>query len=115
MEEEKVSQAKFLELLAERNDLMNQLMNAKAENILDKVPDQYKQWTLATIAELIDQAEKEPQLDNGHEGFAKMYAKLDAVWDEVKRHHGELEKTRVTVDLIELAALAIRFMSEVKH
>ena len=50
--------------------------------------------------------------NSAHEGFAVLKEEVDELWDEVKKNRSKRCKRLMRVEAMQVAAMAVRFMSE---
>lgn len=55
-----------------------------------------------------------PPFNSAHEGFAVLKEEVDELWDEVKGHDGPERSRRMREEAVQVAAMAIRFLMDVK-
>ena len=66
---------------------------------------------IQTIIEELDRATKKfGPIASAHEGYAVILEELDEMWDEIKKN--DVDKARQ--EAIQVAAMAIRFLMDVK-
>lgn len=61
-------------------------------------------------AEVVRAIEKYPTFNSAHEGYAVIAEELDELWDEVKGNG----PVRARKEAVQVAAMAIRFMTDIK-
>ena len=61
-------------------------------------------------AEVVRAIEKFPTFNSAHEGYAVIAEELDELWDEVKAN----SPVRARKEAIQVAAMAIRYMTDIK-
>lgn len=61
------------------------------------------------LAELVKATEKHGPMLSQHEGYAVILEELDEAWEEIKRNN----KEAATEEMIQVAAMALRFLIDV--
>jgi hypothetical protein len=61
-------------------------------------------------AEVVRAIEKFPTFNSAHEGYAVIAEELDELWDEVKAN----SPVRARKEAVQVAAMGIRFMTDIK-
>lgn len=72
------------------------------------VADQW--WRTAVRPELVKATQRYGSFSSAHEGYAVILEELDEMWDEIKKNN----TTRSKEECIQVAAMAIRFLVDVK-
>lgn len=62
--------------------------------------------------ELDKSIQKLPKLHSAHQAYAKTLEELDEVWCEVRRKPGKRRPKKLKRELIQVAAMALRFWME---
>jgi hypothetical protein len=75
-------------------------MDKKIEYILHQVKD-----------ELFRAMKNNAPMNSAHEGYAVILEELDETWDEIKRN----DPVRTREEMIQVAAMAIRFLYDVER
>lgn len=75
--------------------------------------------TGAVLADVVDEVmnamEAYPPFNSAHEGFGVLKEEVDELWDEVKVKQGERDIENMRKEAIQVAAMAIRFASDICH
>jgi hypothetical protein len=66
----------------------------------------------AIIRELNTARENFPDMSSEHEGYAIILEELDEAWDEIKKSPSKRDPKRVRAEMIQVAAMAIRFLDD---
>ena len=66
----------------------------------------------AVMAELRTAEERFPPMQSEHEGYAIILEELDEAWDEIKKSPSRRDKARIRAEMIQVAAMALRFISD---
>lgn len=73
--------------------------------------------TGVALADLVEEIEaatsKFPPMNSAHEGFAVLKEEVDELWDHVKVKQGERDIEAMRKEAIQIAAMAIRFATDV--
>jgi hypothetical protein len=70
---------------------------------------------VAVSRELATAMAKNGPFNSAHEGYAVILEELDELWEEVRKHRGERDVAAMRKECTQIAAMAIRFMLEVKR
>jgi hypothetical protein len=70
---------------------------------------------LSTVAAELERARaKYAPFNSAHEGWAIILEEVDELWDEVRKRQGERDLARMQREAIQIAAMALRFVLDVK-
>jgi NTP pyrophosphatase (non-canonical NTP hydrolase) len=72
-----------------------------------------KEILAAVEAELWNAQFHWPAFNSAHEGFAVLKEEVDELWDEVKVNQKRRDLTKMRIEAIQVAAMAVRFALEV--
>lgn len=53
------------------------------------------------------------RFNSAHEGFAVMLEEVDELWDEVKKKTNKRSKTAMRNECIQIAAMALRYITDI--
>ena len=66
------------------------------------------------VEELVYACRKFPKFNSAHEGYAVILEELDELWYEIKGHNPK-QKEAMREEVIQVAAMAIRFVMDVSN
>jgi hypothetical protein len=53
------------------------------------------------------------RFNSAHEGYAVLLEEVDELWEEVKRHQSARNPERMRIEAVQIAAMAVRFLTDV--
>ena len=71
-----------------------------------------KKAAAASWRELCRARDKHTKFNSEHEGYAVILEELDELWDEIKKKKEERDKTKLMKEVVQVAAMAMRFASD---
>lgn len=71
-------------------------------------------WAAHILDELRVAMVKHPPMNSAHEGWAVIKEELDELWDEVKKRPDSRSLDRMQSEAMQVAAMAIRFLCDIK-